>query len=305
MNAQIRDDRVVVEGDAKQRLYDSGGYGRPHDSGDSVDLSFVEAAYLLRQDKLDAVGDNGFHGFLRHAAGESKDFLPTHTVYADLRERGYYLQHQPGEAGIDVYPRGVKPSDGESERRVRVMTEHDEVDLGVAQGLYGVVDDDLDVTYLHLREWRKEGSVPPPRGTYEAEMANGRAVLHDTTLHHEAFYGSRQAERLVLSPREAGYLQEQGVIEGIDSGKEDPVYGELRDRGLCPRSGLKFGTTYRVYDEFIGKEDLGHAPYLVDETEGTVVVREVARAVRLAHGVRKTMVFAVKDRYVSAERYRP
>lgn len=301
MNAIIQDDGVVVE-DARQQLYDSGGYGEPRESGDTVDLSFVEAAYLLRRDKLSVVDGMHYLEFVRHASG-TPGFLPTLTVYSDLRERGYYLQHEPGETTVTVYPRGVKPMEGEPEHHAAVLTEHGEINLG-ERGLYGVVDDDLDVTYLRLTEWSEKGDIVTPERVFEAMDVEGRGVLPDTSLYDEAFYGSRLDDHLVLSPQETGYLSDMGVIEGAD-GEPDPVYSDLRDRGLCPRSGLKFGTTYRVYREFSGLDDLGHAPYLVDRTNLEVPVREVARAVRLAHGVRKTMVFAVDGDYVAAERHRP
>lgn len=302
MKARIEEDGVVV-GDARQRLYDSGGYGEPRESGDTVDLSFVEAAYLLGRDKLSSVDGMDYLDLVRYASG-APGFLPTLTVYSDLRERGYYLQHEPGETTVSVYPRGVKPIEGEPEHRAAVVTEHGSISLAVERGLYGVVDDDLDVTYLRLTEWSEEGDVSTPEGVFEAEDIEGRAVLGDTSLYEGAFYGSRLEDHLVLSLQETAYLSERGVVEGAE-GEPDPVYGDLRDRGLCPRSGLKFGTTYRVYREFSGLDDLGHAPYLLDRTSAEVPVREVARAVRLAHGVRKTMVFAVDGGYVEASHFRP
>lgn len=309
MNTYLDKDAVVVEGDARQQLYDSGGYGRPHSSGNKVDLSLVETAHLLLKDKLDSVEGMGFSGLLQYASGFFERFLPTLVVYSDLRERGYYLQHKSTETAVDLYPRGVKPMDGEPERRVEVVTEYMDVDLTEIQGLLGVVDDALDVTYLLFEEWSVDGDVQEPIGEYDAVELGGCAVLHDKTLYRKSFYGSILDEALILSPPEAAYLIECGVLNGFSDSNiiemNDEVYTELRNKGLCPRSGLKFGTTYRVYDEFTGIDDLGHAPYLVDKAGEVIDVRRIAHSVRLAHGVRKKMVFAAGGRYVLVERHRP
>ena len=57
MNGTLRDGVVRVGGDARQRFYDSSGYGRP--TGEGVALAPVEAAHLLFRDDLDAVDGMG------------------------------------------------------------------------------------------------------------------------------------------------------------------------------------------------------------------------------------------------------
>jgi len=53
---------VRVGGDARQRYYDSSGYGRP--TGEEVALAPVEAAHLLFRGDLDTVDGMGFREFL-------------------------------------------------------------------------------------------------------------------------------------------------------------------------------------------------------------------------------------------------
>lgn len=139
--------------------------------------------------------------------------------------------------------------------------------------------------------------------------------------------------KLQLAPVEALYLLDQGKIRVIDpeTNKEytfdelsaklkerDPdiilkylVYSDLRSRGYVIKTGLKFGAHFRVYDR--GKRPgETHSKYLVQAMpEGcTLTPAEFARAVRLAHSVRKTMVWAVVDdegdiTYYSLTRERP
>jgi tRNA-intron endonuclease len=62
---------------------------------------------------------------------------------------------------------------------------------------------------------------------------------------------------------------------------------------MVVKTGFKFGSHFRVYEEIPGKDSY-HSRYLVhvliDDRE--VRLPEISRAVRLAHGVRKEMVFA-------------
>jgi tRNA-intron endonuclease, archaea type len=132
----------------------------------------------------------------------------------------------------------------------------------------------------------------------------------------EKGFGELEDKVLVLSIIEAAYLVESGkmeVVKGKDalsfdeivalgSAKEEEfynkylVYKDLRERGLLVRSGLKFGTDFRLYDrgEGVGK---GHSKYLVHVVpeEYTCSFPEMARALRLAKNVNKDMIYAIVD----------
>jgi tRNA-intron endonuclease len=124
--------------------------------------------------------------------------------------------------------------------------------------------------------------------------------------------------KLQLAPVEALYLldgdkirvidQETGKPLGFDElsarlAKRDPelmlkyaVYADLRSRGYIVKTGLKFGAHFRVYDRG-EKPGETHSKYIVHAIpEGCKFTpAELARAVRLAHSVRKSMLFAVVD----------
>lgn len=102
--------------------------------------------------------------------------------------------------------------------------------------------------------------------------------------------------------------QETGKPLGFDElsarlAKRDPelmlkyaVYADLRSRGYIVKTGLKFGAHFRVYDRG-EKPGETHSKYIVHAIpEGCKFTpAELARAVRLAHSVRKSMLFAVVD----------
>ncbi|MCS7131842.1 MAG: tRNA-intron lyase [Hadesarchaea archaeon] len=139
--------------------------------------------------------------------------------------------------------------------------------------------------------------------------------------------------KLQLAPVEALYLLDCGKIRVIDRetkqplkfdelagklAKQDPdlmlkylLYSDLRSRGYIVKTGLKFGAHFRVYERGERPGET-HSKYLVHALpEGAKLTpAELARAVRLAHSVRKDMLFAIVDdegdiTYYSLKRERP
>ena len=86
------------------------------------------------------------------------------------------------------------------------------------------------------------------------------------------------------------------------------VYKDLKSRGLIVKTGFKYGTHFRVYK---GDPENEHAFYLVHAVSSTYhsTWPEISRAVRLAHGVKKELlwgrVMEKKEEYVRLKRVRP
>jgi tRNA-intron endonuclease len=86
------------------------------------------------------------------------------------------------------------------------------------------------------------------------------------------------------------------------------VYKDLRDRGMVVKTGFKYGTHFRAYDR---DPDTEHAKFLIHAVPRDMETSwpELSRAVRLAHGVRKEMVFGAADakgvEYLKLRRVRP
>jgi len=139
--------------------------------------------------------------------------------------------------------------------------------------------------------------------------------------------------RLQLAPIEALYLLEGGKIRVLDHEtgekiahkqlsalltKQDPdllfkypVFADLRSRGYIIKTGLKFGAHFRVYERG-DKPGETHSKYLVQALPESTRLSstDLARAVRLAHSVKKSILFAIVDEegdvtYYSLSRERP
>ncbi|MFP4530466.1 MAG: tRNA-intron lyase [Halodesulfurarchaeum sp.] len=231
----------------------------------------------------------------------------------------------PGPDGPDfvVYPRGKGPGNGDVAYRVTVVGERADIPgTALRPGVLAVADEEGDLTYLEVSAFDPDGETAfEPTGTVTGSLLDDRVLVWDTPdgLYEDGFYGQPLAGRgathdvLHLSLLEAADLAARGVL-ALDSGdgveailergrtvegerfdRRLRVYRTLRDRDTAPRTGFKFGADFRVYREVESAADPGHSEFLVrvrppDHVFGP---RDLALDVRMAHGVRKRMVFAL------------
>ena len=349
----LHGEEIHVGGDARQRFYDARGYGRPL-GGNDVALSRVEAAHLLYRGDLDGVDvdgrSNAFEEFFVDAAAAGDRFALRFLVYADLRERGFYLSPVrdgwPGDRAVEadvsgradfaVYARGDGPPDGSVAYRVRVVGERERLPAAELTGVLAIVDEESDLTYF-------ETGTPSMDGTtsYDLPTTLGGVLLADRvvvwdapeSLYDRGFYGQPLSGRtgpvedaLQLSLVEAAALAADGVlsltavvgdgdlptvdtqafdaivergreVEGERFDRRLRVYRGLRDAGVVPKTGFKFGADFRTYANVETVEELPHSEALVRVLPPDHVFdpRELSLDVRLAGGVRKRMVFALTD----------
>ncbi len=318
MEATLDGDTVRLEPPGRERFYDSRGYGRPR--GDGLDLTPVEAAHLLYRGDVDGVDGHDFRDFLA-ATGAFVEFL----VYKNLRDRGFYLSParkgwvENPEGDLVVYPRGKGPWDDAVAHRVRVISERETLSAAELAGTLAVVDEESEITYFEVGEPSMDGATdhPLPEGVAGCLLSD-RVVLWDPPegLYERSFYGQPLEGRgsegpLQCSLVEAADLAGRDVL-AVEGGKQAVVerghavegerfdrrltaYRALREAGAVPKTGYKFGADFRVYREVESVESLGHSAYLVRVVPAgaTFDPRDLALDVRLAGGVRKTLVLAL------------
>ncbi|WP_144904543.1 tRNA-intron lyase [Halobellus captivus] len=233
-----------------------------------------------------------------------------------------------------VYPRGKGPWDDEVAYRIRVAGEREAVPAASLGGVVlAVVDEDGELTYFDTdddpavgataddehdsQSGARESVVDADRGdAVDADLFDDRVVCYDADdLYEDHFYGQRLFGRnadsgpLQLSLVEGAYLAERGVVdvdaenvvaigrdvEGERFDRRLRTYAALRDRGVVPKSGFKFGADFRVYEAFTDVDSLSHSTDLVRvlAPEHAFYPRDLSLDVRLAGGVRKRMVFAL------------
>ncbi len=319
---------VRVGADARQRYHDSRGYGYPLE-GNEIALAPVEAAHLLYRGDLEAVVDDGerlaFRDVLAREPGT--DFGVRFLVYADLRSRGFYLSPaeepwvtDPPASDFAVFPRGKGPGDGEIAYALQVIGERTDIPAGaLEESVLAVVDEESEITYFDVNPRNPAGSsaTAEPDREIEADLLADRVVVWEppADLYETAFYGQplegREYDRPTLqcSLLEAAHLADRGIldlepsvvrergreVEGERFDRRLAVYKTLREDGVVPKTGYKFGADFRTYAEVESVDDLGHSELLIRVLADDHVFepRDLALDVRLAHGVRKTMVFAL------------
>ncbi len=260
---ELRGDAVRIGGDARQRFHDSRGYGRPL-AGNEIALSRVEAAHLLFRGDLSGVtlpradsgadsgadedgsngpdgkgGSNGgptvgFERFFIESAAAVDRFAVRYLVFADLRDRGFYLsparkgwfggEHASADAiDLVVYERGSTPDTGDVRYPVQVVGERQSTPAsGLAGRTLAVVDEESDITYFAAHEAEVTGSTAyEPPTDLAGVLLDDRVVVWDAPagLYDRGFYGrpltGRAAEiegALQLSLVEAASLAARGAL---------------------------------------------------------------------------------------------
>ena len=330
-------------------LYNRGYFGVPR-SGGGLDLSLLEAVYLVESERLEVrrAGKAVTLGDLFRAAGAREEaFGVRYLVYRDLRQRGYVVEAQDGPVDFHVLPRGGAPRKTPSKYWVRALSERAVFDLAELLQraeeaasvrktlLLGLVDEESDLTYYAVREASPRGHQSPPKVTEPVvvHFQGDRAVVllegEARRLHDAGFFGKLVGRRLQLSLLETAFLLKSGLVDVRSASTDRSIrlprllrearaiqpdfalrlraYEDLMARGVITKTGFKYGAHFRAYE---GDPELHHAKYLVH-----VVPRghrgawpEISRAVRLAHGVKKQILFGEvgpQVRYVKLERVRP
>ncbi|RLE64138.1 MAG: tRNA-intron lyase [Thermoprotei archaeon] len=160
---------------------------------------------------------------------------------------------------------------------------------------------------------------------FKGELVGDKVILFDkeeaNRLYKLGFFGKFVGYRKVkdlelrdyleLSLLESLYLMDEGLLKVYHMGRivtreellniarnkyehfDDMyiVYRDLRKKGYVVKSGLKFGSTFAVYEHGPG---IDHAPFLVHVMPYNEAIDpiEIVRAGRLSHSVRKKFILA-------------
>ena len=169
---------------------------------------------------------------------------------------------------------------------------------------------------------------------WEGELVENRVIIWDPkaiSLYDESGFGKplpeEEPNRIELELVEAAYLLEKKKLKVFVKERKKKksikykdlmeigskqvnlfhssyiVYRDLRERGYLVKTGYKFGAVFRVYERGV---KLVHGPKAAHEHTKWVVqpvaeesafsLPEMSRAVRLAHNIRATFVWAVVDK---------
>jgi len=331
----ILNENNVIVNDEKEgnQIYNKGYFGQPLSEG-GVELDLYEGLYLLEAGRLEVLDKNGDdverEDIIEKISEE--DFHREYLPYKDMRMRGYVLKKASDPASFRVFPRGGGPNKTPSKYWLFTYREKDTFDINSILKnqdkvsnlkkimLTALVDEEGDVTYYTFSTIDLKGDVEKYRlRELKGVLYGDGAIIKEDyeKLYEDNFYGFEEESSLRLSIYETLYLVESGMlhVEDINTGDglkksdlkslykknrnefetEYKVYKDLRERGLIPKTGFKYGAPFRAYPS---NPDEKHAEYIVQPLIKDYECQwyQVSRAVRVAHSVRKEFLYArVKD----------
>jgi len=288
-----------------------------------------------------------FESLFTYSSTASEGFDIRYMVYRDIRQRGFVVKPETGGHDLSVFPRGKTLSNSRPKYLVKAVSERTAfsidafLELAAATGskdkelLFAIVDEEGDMTYYIVSKREMSGSMSLADTDVKAEgrLIKDRVFVFDGTqaqsIHGNGAFGKTIGNVLQLSLIETCYLMNRGMISAVltENGKKMKApemmrfgrsaqdefdlrfraFSDMRDNGLVVKTGFKYGTHFRVYEKH---PDTCHARYLVHSVDGarTLMWPEISRAVRLAHGVKKEILFCrVNDdaEYLEFKRFRP
>ncbi len=334
MKGVLQGDRVIFGKEAVPELYETLYYGRIKGDKLEMALVEAAYLLDREKISVTADGKPlGFRELFIIASQAQELFELKYIVYRDLRERGYFVQPgvidfrvfpRGGRPNVTPSKYFLHVISERKPLPLADIVNNLQAALNVRKEMVlAIVDEESDITYYGVKMSTLKGEMSLPDITPQSGVATlleDRVVIWDRglseTLHAQGFYGNPLDEqRLQLSLVESAYLIMRNRLEVADrSGatmaldafvaralafepefeRKLAVYADLRDKGLVAKTGFKFGSSFRVYEQVESIAKIPHSRYLVDAHSLDYVfnLQGLSRSVRLANSVRKEMLFA-------------
>jgi tRNA-intron endonuclease len=275
---------VLASDVASVQALDKGFFGTPTgEKPRTLKLTPEEALYLIDVRGASCKRANKEVTFNELAKNfQGKKFLARYYCYRDWRNHG--LIARPVEEAEGNYGRSPVAKYQSLEYlpptvKSKGLFFHDD--------LMSIIDNDEEGQRLYEEHWLGQ------LGTYKAKK-------HGRFLKLDAY------ETLFLM-KHAGYklnVKEKRLVKEAVARRKDflalyEVYEDWRMRGYILKTGFKFGTHFRLYmpgasPTLMGEEWI-HSKHAIHvfPRESKLLISEWARAIRVAHGVKKTFILAI------------
>ncbi len=239
----------------------------------------------------DAVGNEYRFNEVASLFLRNRKLLARYLTYKDYRDKGLVL-------------RGVDEAEGNYGRSVSVKYASSDLSLDSFsfEGLFfpndliTLVDDEKVGKELYERYWIGQF------GTYKAAH-RGRISKLDI---YETIYLLKHGD-LMLKGTTLAKIQKAAEKRIKFFGDMYLVYEDWRKRGYVVKTGFKFGTHFRIYfpgaspvrseDEWMHSKHVIH----VFPRRHKLIISEWARAIRVAHSVKKTFILAIPGKKTPIE----
>lgn len=280
------DGKQAVAGDAQTiTALVKGQYGEKRKEG--IVLEPEEALYLIDVRGAECTDSKGKVMGFNELAGKFsvKKLIARYLTYKDWRDRGLFIKPEMGEKGskgknsLQKYRRGAI-----------------ELEMQKTEGRFFL--DDLICT---LDE--KEAGEKLYQDYWLGQMGTYKAAHRGSISKLDVFETLLLVDKkkLLLENCDAGKIKKEACrrIEYFED--LNNVYREWRDAGYVVKTGFKFGTHFRIYPPGAGPgkgREWTHSKHVlhVFPRKSSLLISEWARAIRVAHSVKKTFILAIPGR---------
>jgi len=251
-----------------------------------IHLSPVEALYIMDIRNGHCYDDAGNEFHFNEVASlflKNKKLLARYLTYKDWRDKGLVLR-DPSEASGN-YGRTIMKKYASSEFSIDAFSFEG---LFFPNDLITLLDDERAGKELYERYWLGQF------GTYKAAH-RGRIAKLDV---YETIFLLKHGN---LRLKDATIDDVRKVARKRIKFFDDMylVYEDWRGRGYVIKTGFKFGTHFRIYfpgaSPIRSEEEWMHSKHVIHvfPRKNKLLISEWARAIRVAHSVKKTFILAI------------
>ncbi|MCL5100333.1 MAG: tRNA-intron lyase [Candidatus Marsarchaeota archaeon] len=280
----VSKNRINVTDQSSRDILARGHFGT--DEKGTLKLEIEEALYLmdLRNAVCRSKDKEISFNELSSKFWKSEKFMARYFTYRDWRDRGLIIKNtdinytEPNKTPIKQYPGSNISLPKFTLNGIFFKTD-----------LISIVDDKEKGKELYDKLWF---------GQYGSYKASERGQLNKLDIYETIFL----SEKGILNIQN---ISIKDLVTYASSRRKDfqklyEVYRDWREKGFVIKTGFKFGTHFRVYfpgakpSQNDGKE-WTHSKHVIHvfPKESRLLISEWARAIRVAHSVRKTFILAV------------
>ncbi|EQD55642.1 tRNA splicing endonuclease [mine drainage metagenome] len=276
---------ALVEDQSSIDILRNGHFGRK--VGQKLYLDIEEALYLMDVRKAachdQASGAEMKFNDIAAIFGKGRKFMAKYFTYKDWRDRGLIVK-RPDSAKVKGQGTTTKKYPAK-----RLDLRHYSLEGTFFQDdMVTIIDDSESGEKIYNDQWF---------GQYGTYKASDHGMLNKLDIYETVFLASNGA--LELSNYKAKEVFDIASKRRSDFPKLYSVYSEWRSRGYVVKTGFKFGTHFRIY--FPGAKPIKsqdswvHSKHVIQvfPRDVKLLIAEWARAIRVAHSVRKTFILAI------------
>ena len=257
-------------------------------------LNIEEALYLINFQNAVCIKGSKAVGFNEIASFYAKDnprFFIRYNAYRDWRDRGLIIKRvEDMKTGKKSKRKGMKryPSKELKKKRIKVTA------YWYPESLFSVIDDEKTGRMFFNDYWFGQF------GIYKQDRGSLLKLSFFETVFLAKYFKIKIINVNTQKPLTYNEILKH-VIERREYTKQlYEVYEDWRLKGYVVKTGFKFGSHFRIYfpgasptreDKWIHSRHVLH----VFPKQQKMLISEWARAVRVAHGVKKTFLLSIPE----------